>query len=797
MAYLPGNHHPHKVRVPPDSPFHACQYVRIATSSSTCIPVQVHPDPTLLNGTTLLPRWTKRHLRQEQESVHLVAINEAAAAAAAMSVELTLHKASSLLDGSSAKVQVHCQSVVAKLHGLPVFVGCLVSARHLGRLETFRVTKVDREGSHILPPRTTVHFVQRPVTKVVTPPMDTFVDEEKRRTTTTTTTATTATTTRVPAFQQLREELELLVSNGTAPLPRGDSLMPVVPQCVLLCGVTGSGKTTLLHDICRKTSDQVVIHRVDASSILDEIQSSRERNGGRSSGVPQLDTIFQAERGRTTVVGVASRDGGVDDGVHGGVDCEADAEPGEEETVRMGRHVVVLDDIELVAQTTEEDEEGNGMLDPASTRGARGDALRYLLRFIARLIRETSSLVVGVANVDASQLSSSLRSVLAHHLTMPSLDHDSREEVLESMFRSGSASESESESGGSITKDTGWERLADQTGGYTMSDFVRLRRHVDLQLRAAATPPATSTAATQTIPRPRPLAILSSHVERSLPFVRPSTLSSLNVRVPTVTFDDIGGYDDVKFRLTKTIEWQWTQRTTMIRLGISSTSGVLLHGPTGCGKTMFAEALASECRCNFISVRLHDVFSAYLGESERYLRELFRVARTAIPCMLFLDDLDVIASKRDLTGGTGGGGGGGGSGTVAGRVLATLLNEMDGVESNEGVVVVGATSSKEDVDPALLRPGRLDVDVSIRAPTTSDRIGMLRVLTKTTPLDDDVDLERVAAMAEGWDGATMTLVCRCAALHAMRELESPSCVSMRHYVAAVKEERATKRNPTL
>jgi SpoVK/Ycf46/Vps4 family AAA+-type ATPase len=167
---------------------------------------------------------------------------------------------------------------------------------------------------------------------------------------------------------------------------------------------------------------------------------------------------------------------------------------------------------------------------------------------------------------------------------------------------------------------------------------------------------------------------------------------------------------------------------------------------------MFAEALAHECRCNFVSVRLHDIFSPFLGESESYLRHLFRTARNATPCMLFLDDLDVIATKRDLTGGSGGNGGSGGSNSVGGRVLATLLNEMDGIESNEGVVVVGATNSIDDVDPALIRPGRLDVTVLIHAPTAMDRIDMFQKLTATTPLDDDVDVQLVGQLTEGWNG---------------------------------------------
>ena len=219
------------------------------------------------------------------------------------------------------------------------------------------------------------------------------------------------------------------------------------------------------------------------------------------------------------------------------------------------------------------------------------------------------------------------------------------------------------------------------------------------------------------------------------------------MRVPAVSFtEDIGGYSDVKLRLRKTILWQWSRAGAMERLGVSSSSGLLLYGPSGCGKTLIAEGLAQECRCNFVAIKLQDLFSPFLGESEAFLRHLFRTARKATPCMLFLDDLDTVAAKRDLSGGDSGTGTSG----VAERILATLLNEMDGIESNNGVVVVAATNRKDAVDPALLRPGRLDVTVEIGIPTVGDREAILQVHTRRMPLGG-MSLAAIAADIR-WSG---------------------------------------------
>ena len=186
--------------------------------------------------------------------------------------------------------------------------------------------------------------------------------------------------------------------------------------------------------------------------------------------------------------------------------------------------------------------------------------------------------------------------------------------------------------------------------------------------------------------------------------------------------------------------------------------GVLLHGPPGTGKTLLAKALARQSEANFISVKGPQLFSMYVGESERAIREVFRKARQSAPCIVFFDEIDALAPAR-----------GGMDQHVTERVVAQLLTEMDGVEDMRGVIVLAATNRADLVDPALLRPGRFDVLVELPLPDREARMAILRVHTRKMPLADDVDLARLAKACEDCSGADIEGLCRRAALLAIRE----------------------------
>uniref|UniRef100_A0A7S2RHQ3 AAA+ ATPase domain-containing protein n=1 Tax=Mucochytrium quahogii TaxID=96639 RepID=A0A7S2RHQ3_9STRA len=277
-------------------------------------------------------------------------------------------------------------------------------------------------------------------------------------------------------------------------------------------------------------------------------------------------------------------------------------------------------------------------------------------------------------------------------------------------------------------------------------------------------------------------------------YIRPSQLaildvSSRNISTTAGKWKGIGGYESVKRRLTELIHWQWNNKNATVRMGITAVSGIILHGPTGCGKTLFANCLASESKCNFVSVKASELLSMYLGESERLIRQLFARARKASPCILFLDELDALATKRNLEGGDNVDG-------VGNRVLATLLNEMDGVSDSQGVIVLAASNRYENIDAALLRPGRLGSAVFIPLPGTEDCINVLRTCCAEIPLDPAVDIELIAQRMVGASCAALQGLCTEAAMLAMREAietDTPSTdvfVHARHFENAMLDQGA-------
>jgi transitional endoplasmic reticulum ATPase len=229
------------------------------------------------------------------------------------------------------------------------------------------------------------------------------------------------------------------------------------------------------------------------------------------------------------------------------------------------------------------------------------------------------------------------------------------------------------------------------------------------------------------------------------------------VEIPAVGWADVGGLEDVKRLLVETVEWPLRNPRLFARLGVRPARGVLLHGAPGVGKTLLARALARESQANFIAVRGPQLFSMYVGETERAVRDLFRAARQAAPCVIFFDELDALAPARGMA-----------DNQTAERVVAQLLTEIDGIQGLEGVVVLAATNRPELIDPALLRPGRFDMLVALPPPDREARLAILRVHTRSTPMARDVDLARIATASEGLTGADLEALCRRAALGAVR-----------------------------
>jgi len=231
-----------------------------------------------------------------------------------------------------------------------------------------------------------------------------------------------------------------------------------------------------------------------------------------------------------------------------------------------------------------------------------------------------------------------------------------------------------------------------------------------------------------------------------------------------VGWDDIGGLEEVKRLLMETVEWPLQYGPLFAHVHTTPPKGILLHGPPGTGKTLLAKAVAKESEANFIAVKGPQLLNMYVGESERAVREVFRKARQAAPCIMFFDELDALAPRR----------GTGSDSHVTERVVSQFLAEMDGIEELKGVVVLGATNRLDIVDPALLRPGRFEVLVELPVPDQEARLTIFQVHTRGKPLAPDVDLTELAERTEGMVGADIEGLCRQAAMLAIREfLEEP------------------------
>ena len=241
--------------------------------------------------------------------------------------------------------------------------------------------------------------------------------------------------------------------------------------------------------------------------------------------------------------------------------------------------------------------------------------------------------------------------------------------------------------------------------------------------------------------------------------VEPSAIREVFVEVPDVTWQDVGGLEEIKQRLTEAIEWPLKYNSLFEHAKLRAPKGILLHGPPGCGKTLLAKALANEIGVNFITVKGPELMSKYVGESERGVREIFKKARYASPCIIFFDEIDAIAPRRET---------GGGDSHVAERVVSQLLTEMDGIEELKGVWVLAATNRYDMVDPALLRPGRFDLILKLPVPNDEARLAILKVHTREKPLADDVDLYALAKDTENMGGAELEALCRNATVLAIR-----------------------------
>ncbi|HEY0579637.1 MAG TPA: CDC48 family AAA ATPase [Candidatus Nitrosocosmicus sp.] len=286
------------------------------------------------------------------------------------------------------------------------------------------------------------------------------------------------------------------------------------------------------------------------------------------------------------------------------------------------------------------------------------------------------------------------------------------------------------------------------------------------------------------------LIVTMSDFDNAIKEVMPSAMREVYLESPDVKWSDIGGLDEVKRELQEAVEWPLRYPDLYTKLGHSIPKGILMHGPSGTGKTMLAKAVATESEANFISVKGPELLSKWVGESERGIREIFRRARQAAPCVVFFDEVDSIAPVRGMEGVN--------AGTE--RMVSQLLTEMDGIQELTGVVIIAATNRLDMIDTALLRPGRFDKIVFVPKPDLGTRLKILEIYAKEKPITSEVNLQRIAELTDGFSGADMSAVANTAVslvLHEyLQKYSTPeeatkhaaeAHVTMKHFEDAVKK----------
>ena len=309
-----------------------------------------------------------------------------------------------------------------------------------------------------------------------------------------------------------------------------------------------------------------------------------------------------------------------------------------------------------------------------------------------------------------------------------------------------------------LTEDVNLQKVSEITHGYTGADLEALSREAAMKALRRYLPKIDLEQ--KRIPHEvlDQMVVTTEDVMGAFREVTPTAMREVYVETPNVHWDEVGGLEEVKQALKEAVEWPLKNPERFTRLGIQPPKGILLIGPPGCGKTLLARAVATESEANFISIRGPEIFSKWVGESEKAIRETFRKARMAAPSIIFFDEFDALVPTR----------GGGGDNRVTERVISQILTEIDGLLSLQNIVVIAATNRPDMIDPAILRPGRFDRRVYVPPPDHDARLKILQIKTKEMPLEK-VKIEDLAKKLQGYSGADIDAICREAAINALRK----------------------------
>uniref|UniRef100_A0AAQ5XVF9 Transitional endoplasmic reticulum ATPase n=2 Tax=Amphiprion ocellaris TaxID=80972 RepID=A0AAQ5XVF9_AMPOC len=312
-----------------------------------------------------------------------------------------------------------------------------------------------------------------------------------------------------------------------------------------------------------------------------------------------------------------------------------------------------------------------------------------------------------------------------------------------------------------LSDDVDLERIATETHGHVGADLAALCSEAALQAIRKKMTLIDLEDESIDADLLNSLAVTMDDFQWALSQSNPSALRETVAEVPQVSWEDIGGLDEVKRELQELVQYPVEYPDKFLKFGMTPSRGVLFYGPPGCGKTLLAKAIANECQANFVSIKGPEMLTMWFGESEANVRDVFDKARQAAPCILFFDELDSIAKSR--------GGGAGDAGGAADRVINQILTEMDGMSDKKNVFIIGATNRPDIIDAAILRPGRLDQLIYIPLPDKPSRRAILNANLRKSPVARDVDLEYLSGITDGFSGADLTEICQRACKLAIRE----------------------------
>jgi transitional endoplasmic reticulum ATPase len=330
-----------------------------------------------------------------------------------------------------------------------------------------------------------------------------------------------------------------------------------------------------------------------------------------------------------------------------------------------------------------------------------------------------------------------------------------------------------------LTEDVNLESFAKITHGFVGADLEALSKEAAMRSLRRILPEINMEQTKIPVEVLNKIKITHKDFEVALKDVQPSALREVHIQRPNITWDQIGGLNEVKEELAEAIEWPLKYADLFDQADVKPPKGLLLYGLPGTGKTMIAKAVAATSEANFISVKGPELISKWVGESEKAIRETFRKARQASPCVIFFDELDAVAPRR---------GGSVGDSHVTERVISQMLTELDGLEDLRGVVVIGATNRPDIIDEALLRPGRFDRILEVPVPDKEARKEILKIHTRKKPLDsDDVNMDKLVELTEGYTGADIATMVDAAAMSAIKE----------HMMSSVNEENKNKEKDSI